>query len=66
MVFIRAPKITSYSARVVPLGKLGDEVTMARQDNILVTTFHPELTDQTAVQEYFLQMQAIPVAESSI
>jgi 5'-phosphate synthase pdxT subunit len=54
MVFIRAPKILKYSAEVIPLGKHGDDVTIARQNNILVSTFHPELTDRTIVHEYFL------------
>ena len=56
MVFIRAPKILDYSDKVVPLGMLGSDVTVAKQDNILVSTFHPELTDQTVVHEYFLRM----------
>ncbi len=56
MVFIRAPKIVGYSSKVALLGRLGDDVTIARQRNILVTTFHPELTEKTAVQKYFLGM----------
>lgn len=56
MVFIRAPKILDYSDKVVPLGMLGGDVTVAKQDRILVSTFHPELTDRTEVHEYFLQM----------
>lgn len=56
MVFIRAPKIVGYSSEVLLLGRLGDDVTIARQGNILVSTFHPELTDQTVVHEYFLGM----------
>ena len=57
MVFIRAPKIVDFSDKVVPLGRLGEDITVARQDRILVSTFHPELTDQTVVHEYFLQLQ---------
>ena len=56
MVFIRAPKILDYSDKVVPLGMLGSNVTVAKQDNILVSTFHPELTDRTTLHEYFLKM----------
>ena len=56
MVFIRAPRIIEFSSRVAPLGKLGNEITMARQDNILVSAFHPELTDNASVHEYFLDM----------
>jgi len=31
---------------------------MARQENILVATFHPELTDDTRIHRYFLGMAA--------
>lgn len=56
MVFIRAPRIVGYTSNVRPLGGIGDNVTIARQENILVSAFHPELTDETAVQRYFLDM----------
>jgi 5'-phosphate synthase pdxT subunit len=56
MVFIRAPKILDYSDGVVPLGTLGNDVTVAEQGRILVYTVHPELSDQTVVHEYFLKM----------
>lgn len=54
MVFIRAPRIVAYSAKVTPLGEHGDQVTIARQGKVLVSSFHPELTDQTVIHEYFL------------
>ncbi|MFH1891182.1 MAG: pyridoxal 5'-phosphate synthase glutaminase subunit PdxT [Candidatus Zixiibacteriota bacterium] len=56
MVFIRAPKIIGYADSVMPLGYCDGDVVVARQDNILVTSFHPELTDQTIVHKYFLEM----------
>jgi 5'-phosphate synthase pdxT subunit len=56
MVFIRAPKILDYSDRVVPLGTFDNDITVAKQDRILVSTFHPELTDRTIVHQYFLKM----------
>jgi len=56
MVFIRAPKIISHADSVTPLGYCDGDVVVARQDNILVTSFHPELTDQAAVHKYFLEM----------
>jgi glutamine amidotransferase PdxT len=31
---------------------------MARQDRVLVATFHPELTDSTAVHQYFCDVVA--------
>lgn len=56
MVFIRAPRIISHADSVTPLGYCGGDVVVARQNNVLVTSFHPELTNQTDVHEYFLRM----------
>ncbi len=56
MVFIRAPKIVSISESVDVIGWCGNEITMARQGRILVTAFHPELTEDTAIHEYYLSM----------
>jgi 5'-phosphate synthase pdxT subunit len=56
MVFIRAPRIRRMGARVTPLAHHGGECVMARQGTVLVATFHPELTDETAVHEYFARM----------
>ncbi len=55
-IFIRAPKITAVSKNVKILGRLEDSVIAAQQDNLLVTTFHPELTKSTAFHEYFVDM----------
>jgi 5'-phosphate synthase pdxT subunit len=32
------------------------EPVMARQDRVLVATFHPELTDKTTVHRYFCDL----------
>jgi len=63
MVFIRAPKIASWQATVTPLASCRDDVVLARQDNVLVASFHPELTTDHRVHQYFLDM--IAVASSS-
>lgn len=55
-VFIRAPKITRAGENVDVLCKHQDSIVMARQKNLLVTTFHPELTDDLSVHKYFLNM----------
>lgn len=55
-IFIRAPKITRVGDKVEILAKYGKEVIMCRQENILVSTFHPELTDDLRVHKYFLKM----------
>lgn len=55
-IFIRAPKILSAGKDVEILAKYKGDIIMCRQGNILVSTFHPELTDDTSVHKYFLKM----------
>ncbi|MBM3222883.1 MAG: pyridoxal 5'-phosphate synthase glutaminase subunit PdxT [Candidatus Tectomicrobia bacterium] len=56
MVFIRAPKIAALRAGVTALATYQEEVVLARQHNVLVSSFHPELTTDHRVHQYFLQM----------
>lgn len=56
MTFIRAPYIRSVGPRAWALAEADGKIVAARQDRMLVTAFHPELTDSTAVHEYFLKM----------
>ena len=56
MVFIRAPRIKRVGPGVDVLAEHGGEPVMARQDRVLVATFHPELTDETKVHRYFCDM----------
>ena len=56
MVFIRAPRIRRVGPGVETLARHGDEPVMARQGSVLVATFHPELTDDPTVHEYFCRM----------
>lgn len=53
-IFIRAPQISSCSPNVKIMATINDSVVMARQDNLLVTTFHPEIADDLRVHEYFV------------
>lgn len=55
-VFIRAPYITSHGSKVRPMASHEGWLVMARQENILVASFHPELTEDTRVHEYFVEM----------
>lgn len=59
MVFIRAPKIRSVGEGADVLGRWNDEITVVRQNNVLVTTFHPELTDDPRLHEYFLTLKSV-------
>ena len=65
MVFIRAPKIASWEATVTPLASCRDEIVLARQDNVLVASFHPELSTDRRVHQYFLDMIAVGASAQS-
>jgi 5'-phosphate synthase pdxT subunit len=56
MVFIRAPIIERVGPGVEVLANSEGQPVLIRQDHILIATFHPELTGDTTVHEYFLQM----------
>ncbi len=57
MPFIRAPYISNFlSDKVQILSVTENKITAARQDNMLVTSFHPEVTQDTYVHEYFIKM----------
>ena len=56
MFFIRAPRIRRVGPGVEVLAEYGGEPVMARQDRVLVATFHPELTDNTTVHQYFCDL----------
>jgi len=55
-VFIRAPKISNCGHTIDVLSVLNDSPIMIRQNKILGTTFHPELTNDTRIHEYFIKM----------
>jgi 5'-phosphate synthase pdxT subunit len=55
-VFIRAPIVLSVKANVQVLCQIEQGIVMARQDNLLVTAFHPELTNDLAIHRYFVAM----------
>ena len=56
MTFIRAPYIGSVWADTQVLAEVDDKIVAARQGNQLATAFHPELTRDLRVHEYFVRM----------
>lgn len=60
MVFIRAPYIVEAGKGVRVLSVVNGRVVAARQDNLLVTAFHPELTDDLSVHAYFADVVIPP------
>jgi 5'-phosphate synthase pdxT subunit len=55
-VFIRAPIITKVWGTCEVLATTGEKIVMARQNNYLALSFHPELTDDLRIHRYFLEM----------
>lgn len=55
-VFIRAPWIERTGKGVQTLAHRDGHVVMVRQNNLLGTSFHPELTEDDRVHRYFLGM----------
>ena len=53
-VFIRAPYIKKAGREVKVLAEFKGKIVMARQKNIIVSSFHPELTEDLRVHKYFL------------
>lgn len=58
MTFIRAPYIEKVSGEAQALATVDGHIVAARQNNQLVTAFHPELNDDLSVHQYFIKMVA--------
>ena len=56
MVFIRAPIIQSVGSAVEILAEDAGHPVLVREGKILAATFHPELSDDTTVHEYFVRI----------
>ena len=54
-VFIRAPYITKAGEQVEQLAFIDEHCVMAKQNNILVCSFHPELTQDNRIMHYFVE-----------
>jgi 5'-phosphate synthase pdxT subunit len=55
-VFIRAPVVTEVGPDVDVMGKVEGHIVLARQGNCLVSSFHPELTEDLRIHKLFLEM----------
>ena len=56
MVFIRAPIIERVGPRVQVLAECRGAAVLVRQQHLLASTFHPELSNDLGVHQYFLDM----------
>ena len=56
MTFIRGPIISEVGEDVDVLSVVNDQIVAAREKNMLVTSFHPELTNDVRLHQYFIEM----------
>jgi 5'-phosphate synthase pdxT subunit len=56
MVFIRAPKIERVGKGVEVVAIEGNDPVMVRKGKTLAATFHPELSDDSRIHQYFLDL----------
>lgn len=55
-VFIRAPWVEKVGSEVEVMATVDDHPVMVRQDDILASSFHPELTGDGRIHQIFLEM----------
>lgn len=55
-VFIRAPKVTKVGPGVEVLANVDDVPVMVKQKSIAALSFHPELTEDIRIHNYFLEI----------
>jgi 5'-phosphate synthase pdxT subunit len=55
-VFIRAPRISALGEAVEVLAEVDGDPVLCRQGPVMVTSFHPELTDDPRVHQAFLEL----------
>jgi 5'-phosphate synthase pdxT subunit len=65
MVFIRGPIIERAGPDVEVLAEYAGKPALVQRDNIMAATFHPELTDDTTVHEYFLSLVAAGTSQAA-
>jgi len=55
-VFIRAPWVEKVGSEVEVLASVGEHPVMVRQDRLLATSFHPELTGDGRIHQMLLDL----------
>jgi 5'-phosphate synthase pdxT subunit len=65
MVFIRGPIIESVGPGVQVLAEHAGKPALVQEDNLLASSFHPELTDDRTVHRHFLNMTKARAAKSA-
>lgn len=55
-IFIRAPSVKEFGNNVEVMAKLEDYVVGVKEGNLIGLAFHPELTEDTRIHEYFINL----------
>ena len=55
-VFIRAPSILDTGKNVEVLSKFNEKIIAVQQENVVCTSFHPELTGDLSLHKYFVNL----------
>lgn len=55
-IFIRAPKVVKVGENVKVLAEHEQTPVLVQENNLLASSFHPELSDDLTVHKYFLEM----------
>lgn len=58
-IFIRAPRIAQVGAAVTVLASYGGDAIMVQQGRLLATVFHPELSGDDRIHQYFAEQVAL-------
>ena len=66
MVFIRAPIFEAVGTAVEILASDAGHPVLVRQGSILASTFHPELTDDSTIHEYFVKMAGAGISPAPV
>ena len=66
LVYIRAPGIRRIWGKTVELHRSHDVITAAENEDVLITSFHPELSSTLLFHEYFIKKCGLEVRESRV
>jgi 5'-phosphate synthase pdxT subunit len=55
-IFIRAPTVISTGSRVQILSKFNGKIVAVQQENIIGTSFHPELSGDNRMHRFFIEL----------
>ena len=55
-VFIRAPSVSDVGSGVEILSKFNERIVAVKKGNVIGTAFHPELTEDTSLHKYFINL----------